>query len=167
MTIVLIGPRGVGKTSVAKLIVEKLCLSYVSLDEEGKNLDFPFRQSPQGRAHIVRKVFEKYQKDKCLFDFGAFHSYYIEEDLSNEIYELLLPEPNVFLLTPSEDIQESEKILYEMNSKQVSEPFLSGISRTNSNLIRSSQNESLAKHIVYTKDLSFEQIADLVTTKVK
>ncbi|WP_179289017.1 hypothetical protein [Bacillus sp. 7894-2] len=48
MALVLIDPRGVGKTSVAKLIVEKLCLSYVSLYEEGKSLDYSIRQSPQG-----------------------------------------------------------------------------------------------------------------------
>jgi hypothetical protein len=90
-----------------------------------------------------------------------------EEHLYNEIYKLLYPEVNVFLLIPSSNIEESEQILYEMNSQQISEPQFSMVNNSNSNILRSPQNERLAKNIVYTKDLNFEQIADLVISKIK
>jgi len=166
LRIVLIGPRGVGKTCVAKILVEKLHLKYVSLDEEGKKLDISIRQTPNGRANTVTNVFETYHDVECVFDFGCFHSFYIEEHLYNEIYELLHPEANVFLLTPSSDIEENEQILSEMNAKQLTEPMLSMVNKSNANILRSPQNKQLAKHTVYTKDLNFEQIAHLIMSKI-
>jgi AAA+ ATPase superfamily predicted ATPase len=167
LRVILIGPRGVGKTTVAKILTESLRLKYVSLDEEEKNLDISIRQTPEGRFETVKSVFEKYQNDACVFDFGSFHSFYIEEHLFNEIYKLLHPEENVFLLLPSVNIEESEQLLFEMNAQQIPEPLLSMVSRSNSNIVQSPQNEQLAKHTVFTKDLNFEQIAEIIISRIK
>lgn len=162
MSIVLLGPRGVGKSSVAKKLETKLGYKHISLDDEGKKLDVSIRQTTTGRITTVKNVFEEYRDINCILDFGCFHSFYTEEPLFNEIKKILSSEANIYLLIPSEDTNESIQILHEMNSHQISEPLLSIVQRTNENFLLNSKNEQLAKHIVYTKGLSFEEIAEKI-----
>lgn len=166
MRIILIGPRGVGKTSVAKILAEKLNLNYVSLDNEGKKLELPFRQTSEGRILTVKNTFDKYQGLDSVFDFGIYHSFFYEEEFSNEVYELLQPELNVVLLMPSTDTAESEQILREMNAKQLHGKQLDMVNGSNSRFISDDKNKRMAKYTIYTKDLNFEQIANLIISEI-
>lgn len=92
VTIILIGPMGVGKSTVGTHLAKKLGLAYVSLDELQwdyyKEIGFDNEyvkqliHSEKGMAgfleyvkpfevHAVERVLEEYQG--CVLDFGAGH----------------------------------------------------------------------------------------------
>ncbi|HDX9635626.1 TPA: AAA family ATPase [Bacillus cereus] len=169
MNIILIGPRGIGKTTVAKILAEKLNKKYISLDAESKNItDIDLRNSPQERFSTTKKVLEENANENCILDFGCFHTFFLDDGNFNEIDKMLAPISNVFLLTPSADIEESMEELKKMNARMIQdETFLNMVCNSNKNILKSRFNEKLAKHIIYTKDMTFAQIAEDIIDKLK
>jgi hypothetical protein len=68
------------------------------------------------------------------------------------VKEALLPFPNVFLIMPSPDMEESIAILNERTGGFVSNGY-----DFHENFVRSNCNYELAKHTVYTKDKTPEE----------
>ncbi|MGZ9816203.1 hypothetical protein ACXM0N_09760 [Peribacillus simplex] len=167
MSIILIGPRGVGKSNVAKILSEKLNKNVVSLDtvRRFKSLDPIFQEgglqplSEEGHAYIVKHVIQHGNND-CILDFGCYHSVFHNGSIFSEMQDLLHPFQNIFLLIPSNNVDENESILSEMNSKMLEESSLSTVNNSNKRILESPCNRLLAKHTIYTKNLSFNEIAD-------
>ncbi|MCU4716035.1 hypothetical protein OCE25_27685 [Bacillus cereus] len=81
---------------------------------------------------------------------------------------MLAPISNVFLLTPSADIEESMEELKKINARMIQdETFFNMVCNSNKNILKSRFNEKLAKHIIYTKDMTFAQIAEGIIDKLK
>jgi len=120
--IILIGAMNVGKSTLGRLLAQRLGLPNVSMDklrwdyykEVGWNSDEQERiGKTEGFAgtyrywetfdlYAVRRILEAHTN--CVFDFGAGHSVY-EDDVDITLHrELLAPYPNVFLLLPSPDL---------------------------------------------------------------
>lgn len=168
MKLILIGPRGIGKTTVAKLIQDKTGFNYVSLDDAEKKLESSMRQTLIGRLTTVKNVFRDYCDSPCIYDFGCYHSFIMKAELFDQIQALLESESNVFLLLPSINIYESMEALLTTNRHQITNiQQLDMVMKTNLNMLKCSKHNELAKHVIYTKDKTPNEIADEIIVSVK
>jgi energy-coupling factor transporter ATP-binding protein EcfA2 len=178
--ILLIGPRGSGKSTVAELIHMRTFLPHCSMDllrwkyydeigydrrvagmklaQEGfwgmYNYWKPFE------AYAVGRLLEDFRE--CVFDFGASHTVYEEHGLFEQVRRLIDPYPHVILLLPSPDQEESIRILHARNAYDTPEQ-----KDVNEHLVRHHSNYDLAKYIAYTKDKTPEETCDEVLTWVR
>jgi len=171
--IILIGPIGAGKSTVGKLLSEKLNLPQVEMDElrtkyyieigydeavakskrETEGFWGMYQYWKPFEAHAVERLLSEH-KD-CVIDFGAGHSVFEDEKLFDRVQKILAPYKNVFLLLPSPDLDESINILNER------EEFLHEMKpNINEHFIKHHSNYDLAKHIIYTKDKTPEETCE-------
>ncbi len=128
-SIILIGPIGAGKSTVAALLAERTGLPRHPMDE--LRWDY-YRQAGYDDAGAAKaeeregfyglaqywKPFEAdvverivVEHPDSVIDFGAGHSVYEEAELFARVQRALTPFPNVVLLLPSPDPDESVRIL--------------------------------------------------------
>jgi shikimate kinase len=169
--IILIGPMNAGKSVLGRLLAEKLNIPQVSLDnlrwdyyaEIGYDREEALRiKEKEGMSGVVLrywKPFEAYAVERllsdhenCVFDLGAGHTVYEEEDLFARVERALAPYEYVILLIPSANHDESIRILGE---RDVEDPTVAN--QLNELFVRHPSNEKLAKHIVYTKNKTPEE----------
>ena len=171
-TIILIGPISAGKSTVARLLAEKLNLPQYAVDDfrwdyydeigYDKSLAAQIAQSDEGmvgllrywkpfEAHAVERMLEDFQD--CVIDFGAGHSVYEDEALFARVQRALAPYPNVILLLPSPDLDESVAILNHrfeqllMAEVGAVDPALLAV---NEHFVKHPSNHLLATIVVYT-----------------
>jgi hypothetical protein len=127
--IVLIGPVRTGKSTLARLLSQRLGAPQVSLDEERwryyKEIGYD-----EGLAKEIRRqggflalvlywnLFDAYATERllteyrqCVFDFGA--AIYWNDEVLGRVQRALRPYCNVVLVLPSPDIETSLRILAE------------------------------------------------------
>jgi shikimate kinase len=184
-TIVLIGPMGAGKTTVGKILSERLGLKNVSLDEIRQPyydeagydnetakqihiergmagiLDYwkPFE------AHSVERVIQDY--DHCVIDFGAGHSVYDDNALFERVKKALEPYPNVVLLLPSADKEEAISILNTRIPPDVPAEIISWYKEMNAYFVKQHSNADLAKITVYTQGQTPDETCNEIIGKLK
>lgn len=171
--VVLIGPIGSGKSTIAALLSKRLGLPRRSIDEVrwkyydeiGYDLDVARHKHNQDgfwglyhywksfESYAVKRLLEDFRD--CIFDLGGGNSVYEDDGLFEQVRELLAPYAHVILLMPSPDPEESMRILnarvdYEVDShREVNEHF-----------VWHHSNYDLAKLIVYTKDKTPEETCE-------
>jgi shikimate kinase len=161
--VILIGPIRVGKTTVGRLLAERLNIPQRSLDiifdsyldELGYDRKHAAYLKTQGFYELTKywKPFEPSgverlvsEPEDAVVDLGGGHSVYEDERLFTRVKKALSPFPNVFLIMPSPDLEESISILNERTGGYVSNGY-----DFHENFVRSRCNYELAKHVVYTK----------------
>ena len=170
--IILIGPQGVGKSTVGELLAAQLGLPQCSMDEHRwtyyREIGYDAALAKQKsdtegawgiirywkpfEAHAVERLLSEHQN--CVIDFGAGHSVYEDAKLFERVKTALAPYPNVVLLLPSPDLDESLLILNQRN-KDLPED----IRNTNEHFVRHRSNYALAKFTVYTQGKTPEEIS--------
>lgn len=169
--IILIGPIGVGKSTVAELLSMRTGLVHRAIDELrwkyyeeiGYDRDMArYKRATEGfwglyrywkpfEAHAVKRFLAEFTD--CIFDFGGGHAVYEDEVLFAQVRELFAPFTHVVLLMPSPDPDESIRLLnaraqYDsQDQREVNEHF-----------IRHHSYYDLAKHTVYTLGKDPEQV---------
>jgi len=171
-TIILIGPMCAGKSTIAELLSKKLNLPHYSVDDDRwtyyKEIGYDeavasqIAKSDQGMVGLLRywKPFEAHAVERvladhpdCVIDFGAGHSVYEDETLFARVQRALNPYPNVILLLPSPNLDESAAILNDRFEKLVLkevghvDPTLFEV---NTQFVKHPSNHKLAKIVVYT-----------------
>ena len=161
--IILIGPMGTGKSTIAQLLAERLGWPRESLDhhrwryyeeagftqEEMRRIDAAL--GPQGvldywkrfDVHAVERLLGEYAEG--VIDFGAGHSVYDDPADLQRVRARLAPVANVVLLLPSPDPDESLRILDERTT-----PAIGGVELTRY-LLTHPASRALAKVVVYTE----------------
>ncbi|KAF5533727.1 shikimate kinase, partial [Fusarium phyllophilum] len=175
-TIILIGPEGAGKTTVAKVLSEKLDRELFSLDRHRKELYAPFNYDDayanklyeQEGVEALLKYWKYFEYNAVvdilqnamkpgdrfhgkILDFGAGHSIFENKEELDHVAELIAPYKGVFLILPCEEVDEALRIMEERRGHELS---------YNRHFLSHPSNKTLAKHIIYTKDVSPEQSAD-------
>lgn len=171
--IILIGPISAGKSTIGSLLASKLSLFQCSMDERRwdsyKEIGYDeelakYKRQTEGFWGIYQywKPFEAYaverllsEHQQCVIDFGAGHSVYEDAVLFQRVKQALSPYPNVVLLIPSPNVDESVKILNERN-----EYVPNGKPNINEHFVRHHSNYQLAKFTVYTKDKTPKETCD-------
>jgi shikimate kinase len=179
-TIILIGPIGTGKSTVAALLAEKLNLPRCSMDEFRWNYYAEIgydseiakqKREVEGFWGLYRywKPFEAYAVERLLsvhrhgvIDFGAGHSVYEDDELFRRVQQVLAPYPNVVLLLPSANLEESLQIL---NGRTGYVP--DGKPHLNEHFLRHHSNYSLAKFTVYGNGRTAEEICDEIVQRAQ
>ena len=168
--IVLIGPIGVGKSTLSDLLAKQLGVQTCALDdiwlnyagEIGFDVEFAKRLQEKGgfwASYIYRKEFCCYAVERilsehcdCVFDFGAGHSVYEIDTLFARVQRVLAPYRNVVLILPtsvrSESIRLLEKVRPDM-PPDIKEHFVTHHS-----------NYDLAKFTIYIEGKSPEETRD-------
>ena len=176
-TIILIGPMSAGKSTIAALLADRLGRPRYEIDEDrwAYYAEDGYDQAEAARivqaegmvgllrywkpfeAHAVERALEDHPG--CVIDFGAGHSVYEDAALFAKVERALAPYPNVILLLPSPDLDESVAILngrfrrlLETEVGHVDEALLA----VNEHFVRHPSNHRLAKITVYTEGQSPE-----------
>jgi len=176
--IILIGAQSVGKTTVGKLLSEKLGIPQVSMDnlrwkyyeEKGWSREQDqkigakegfvgiFRHWKQFDVHAVERLLQEHKH--CVIDFGAGHSVFDKADDLKRVTDILAPYANVVHLLPSADRQESIAILHERRTKTIN-----GIELIEF-LISHPSYDELANHVVYSEGKTDDECRDAVLEKL-
>lgn len=172
--IILIGPFGVGKTTVGRLLAEKLGLPQVSLDnvcydyyqEIGWNGQEALRIYQQEGADAFNEYtssFEPYgvaqvlsRNHDCVIDMGGGQTVSDNQARFARVQDALAPFPNVVLLLPSPDAAESVRVLKARRRPDYLEY-----------LVRHPCNLALGKHIIYTEGKLLEEVRDEVIDRTQ
>ena len=168
--IVLIGPYGVGKSTVSRLISERLSIKRRSLDDlrfdyyKDRGYDDRvaeriklrdgfgayYRHCKSFEAYGVGRILEDHEG--CVFDLGSGHTVYEDATLFAGVYNAMRPFMNVVLMLPDPD---PTRALRRLESRCILE-LEPGVS-LNRHLLFSPCNWMLAKHTVYTDGKTPEQ----------
>jgi ABC-type arginine transport system ATPase subunit len=134
--IVLIGPTGAGKSTVAKLLEQRLQIPRSTIDEIAgsylaeRGLTYALYQQIEaeqgflaayrhwwsGYAHALERLIADHPHG--ILDLGAAHTHYEDPQLFAQVKALLAPYPFVVLLLPSPDPDVSIAVLRERSARE-------------------------------------------------
>lgn len=175
---VIIGPAGVGKTTVSKLLAERLDVPKVSMDDVlfGYFREVGFDEDHwkhiaeklgKPAAYRYLKVFGSYgvkrileDNQNCVFDFGGGGVMGEFPDEFAAMKTALSEFENVVFLIPAPDKKESLRFLYDR--LKINPPGWTILEH----LVFHPTHEELAKHTVYVKGKTPEQVCDDILMKL-
>jgi adenylate kinase family enzyme len=177
-TLILIGPFGAGKSTIAELLAERLQWPTESLDrhqhyyaEAGWDRD-EFRRlareiSPKAADRYFQTFFPAALEHLLadypghIIDLGAGHTVYEDDALFERVRQTLAPYRHVVLILPSPDLDESVRILRERaRTKPGADTFLNSDFDYFSHWVKSHCNFDLATLTLYTDGQTPEQTTD-------
>ncbi len=166
--IVLVGPMGAGKSTVAALLAAELARPVCNVDalrekyypmqgltladvksiEREHGFRALYERMKPFEIHMVEQVLVDYAGS--VFDFGAGNSVYTDPDHVGRIQRLLDHLPNVFLLLPCADLTDAMLSLNRTSGDHLDLERL----ELNRHFLTSPSNSLLAKHTLYTHNSS-------------
>jgi hypothetical protein len=168
--IILIGPMGAGKSTLGRLLADRLGMSLCALDEIGWTYycaaGFDADEERRLRAahgwvaslrywapfnlDALERVLADYHD--CVFDCGAGHSVYDDPAHLARAQRALAPFPNVVLVLPSPDPVTAASVLRARRPPPSDDGFdLATYAASHP------ANRLLARHVVYTEDKTPEE----------
>lgn len=177
--VVLIGPIGAGKSTVAALLAEALGVPRRSMDElrasyyaelgydeahaealrESEGMPGLYTYWKPFEAHAVERILAEHSG--CVFDFGAGHSVFEDSRLFARVQRALAGVRFVVLLLPSPEPEASIRALFERLP-----PEIEGVAELNEHFVRHPSSSRLATHTVYTEGKTPEDVRDEVVALV-
>ena len=187
--IILIGPMMAGKSTIAPILAERLGVERIEMD--GVRWDY-YKEIGYDEAEVSRisnseegvfgrlrywKPFEAHAVERvvadhsnCVIDFGAGHSVYEDETLFARVQQALAPYPNVILLLPSPDLDESVKTVNARFERILQEEGIElnpDLLALNEHFVRHPSNQRLAKIVVYTEGKAAEETCEEIVGMLK
>jgi hypothetical protein len=187
--IILIGPSCAGKSTLAVLLARALGLEHHPLDpvsrayyaeagydpeqdrriraEHGRAAQFAYWNSFS--AHAVERILADHPTGSVI-DLGAGHSVYDDPQRFARVAQALQPHPNVILLLPSPDPDESIAVLQARFTALMQAQGVTPLPETlamNAFFVRHPSNTRLAKITHYTQGQTPEQTCQEVVGKLR
>ena len=162
-SIILIGPMGVGKSTIAKELSRRISLPRVSLDNREQLARYysqrdKFSSSKEFEFYLTSSVLTDLKKP-AVIDFGAGHSIYENPIMFFEMKKLIRKFLNVVFLIPSEDKEKAMELLNKRINKR--DGTTTEVTADNKRFIeRSNLNSQLASIIMYTQGKTPSEIAE-------
>lgn len=173
--LVLIGPTGAGKSTVATLIEQRLQIPRYTIDEIAgpylaeRGLTYAlyeqieaeqgflaaYRHWWPGYAHALERLIADHPHG--ILDLGAAHTHYEDPQLFARVKALLAPYPYVVLLLPSPDPDESIAVLRERSAREQDWEWRVDGYDFIAHWVQDPCNAELATHTVYTLDKTPEE----------
>ena len=161
--IILIGPIGAGKSTIAELLSKRLNLPHCPMDEyrweyydeigydhlfvkelkKKEGINGVCRYWKKFEIHAVERLLSEHRNS--IIDFGAGHSVYENKGYLERAKQALKPFKNVILLLPSPNKEYSKKVLKDRNNFDSEDT-----DNLNKHFIEHLSNYELAKHVIYT-----------------
>tara|TARA_R110002072_G_scaffold64203_2_gene159281 strand:+ start:128913 stop:129467 length:555 start_codon:yes stop_codon:yes gene_type:complete len=175
LPIILIGPMATGKSTIAAELSNLLDIPRAPMDrirwyyyfKNGFSLE---KQDEIDNFTDVMAYWKPYEViavqqivrefNEYIIDFGAGHSWFTDKEQLRTVSSALNDLPNIFLLLPSEDNEESLRICNERLAERKGTELDKEEIKANFDFINDESNYRLAKHIIYTKDKTVESTAD-------
>jgi shikimate kinase len=174
-SIIFIGPIGAGKSTISKMVAEKLSLPCFSLDEEphlATSVGFDvwlYKQIHDQKGLLAAYEYRRSFYDRLVplflashdhgvLDFGGGHPIAPDPKKQETIKKALAPYEHIFLLMPTPNPEESIQILRRRNQIPDDVPdfnalYFQGGNRT---------FWEIAKHVLYTNGKTPEETRDEV-----
>ena len=169
-SILIIGPMGVGKSTISNELSKSTGLKRLSLDDREQ-----LSQLYQQRSDFNNfKEFEFYLTSSVLtginepmiIDFGAGHSIYENPIMFYEMKKLITKFKNIELILPSEDLNESLQIINDRisarNGNNLNQRMLD-----NKHFIENPCNYELPTDIIYTNNRTLEEITGAILQSIE
>lgn len=159
-TIILIGPMGTGKSTVAKLLKNKIeGIDRISLDDRERlkilyKKERKFGNFKNFEFVLTGTVLSSLNKP-YIIDFGAGHSIYEDEILRSQMKKMCSQFKNIILLLPSKDKAKSREILAERRKIKLG----SHKDQDNWHFITAENNYEIATNILYEENKTPEDIS--------
>ena len=160
-SIILIGPMGTGKSTIAKLLAEKIeGGSRIPLDSKGQ-LEELYKQKKLYRnfknfEFVLTGTVLSTLNRPYVIDFGAGHSIYEDTEVRSKMQEICSNFKNIILLLPTKEKEANRKILLERRNIEEG----SNKDKDNWHFISAPDNYELATNIIYEDGKTPEEIAD-------
>lgn len=169
-SILLIGPMGTGKSTISKKLNESTGFPRISLDDQEQLSSFyqhrnDFKNFKDFEFYLTSSVLTSIN-EPTIIDFGAGHSVYENPVMFYEMQKLIKKFKNVELVLPSENVDESLKIVNERMSSRGRCGSHNAFD-TNKHFIESPCNYELATDIVYTHNMTPDEIANVILTQIQ
>ena len=167
-TIILIGPMGTGKSTVAKLLENQIeGMHRISLDNKDllKMLyekERKFRDFKNFEFMLTGTVLSSLKKP-YIIDFGAGHSVYEDKNLREQMKKMCAQFKNIILLLPSMDKEKSREVLAERRKIKLG----SHKDQDNWHFITSPNDYELATNTLYEENKTPEDISREILQLVK
>lgn len=170
--VVLIGPRGNGKSTVAGMLAHSLGMGHAAFDRdrwrfyaemgydaavaEGflrrGDLERVFDYWGPFETHALERFLEEHRH--AVLDLGAGHTVFGREDLFRRVERALAPFANLVLLLPSADRATSMRVLSERaDDADRRRPYIAA-------WLDDPRRHRLAKHTVFEEGRSPEELAE-------
>jgi adenylate kinase family enzyme len=181
LPIILIGPINAGKSTIAPLLASRLSVGRADLDKHcwdyyaaagfeqsiadreyhAGGMDAAYAYTVQYYPAAVERILAV--NPRHVIDFGAGHTVYRDAALFERVRQALAPIPNVVLLLPSPDPDESLRLL----ATRGAHPDPAFVASVNDWFIRDPSNAQLAAITVYTKDKTPEETCEEIVERLR
>lgn len=186
--IILIGPLATGKSTLAAHLSTITGMKNIPVDKVKWHYRFQNGYDIVKSKNILRSngfdallnyaidffgpkdLEEVLNKFSGIIDFGATDTHCNDLKRLAEIFQLLDPYPNIFLILPYEDESLSEEVLEKRLVKRLKDdplkgPVLETYLKKNIEFLYSPNNLAVAKHVIYSNDRPFHHIAQEIFYK--